>query len=142
DAPTGGGSFVNLGVRRIGTSDYRARLWVASTGLAQLSVSRVVSGAETVLQTVRLPGTYAAGDVLRVRVEAVGSGTTTVQAKAWPVAGIEPDWLVSATDSSVELQGAGGLYLQGYTSGSASRPQVIVADELHVTPAIARVPAG
>ena len=75
-APSGGGSFVNLGVRRVGSSDYRAKVWFSSRGVVQLSVVRVVSGAETALRTVTLPGTYTAGDVLRVRVEAVGSGTS------------------------------------------------------------------
>jgi PKD repeat protein len=135
-APTGGGSYVNVAVRRIGTSDYRARLWFASTGTVQLSVSRVVSGAETVLKTVNLPAKYVAGSVLRVRLEAVGAGTTTLQAKAWPVTAAEPaGWLVGATDDTAVLQAPGGLYLLGYVSGSATASQVVTVDNLHLTAA-------
>jgi PKD repeat protein len=130
---SGGGTYVNLAVRRMGTSDYRARLWFTAKGSVQLSVSRVVSGTETVLKTVTLPGTYTAGQVLRVRLDAAGSGTTTLQAKAWAVSGAEPaDWQVSATDATAALQAAGGLYVLGYASGSSTATQAVVVDGLHL----------
>ncbi|MGY2064502.1 PKD domain-containing protein [Blastococcus sp. SYSU DS0619] len=135
EAPTGGGSFVSVAARRIGTSDYRAKLWVSSRGTAQLSIVRVLSGAETVLQTVTLPEGYTAGEVLRVRLEAVGSGTTTLRAKAWEVTGTEPaDWQLSVTDGTAELQAAGGVYLHSYISGSATTAQVARFDQLAVRP--------
>ena len=135
NAPTGGGSFVSLAARRIGTSDYRAKLWVSSRGTTQLSLVRVLSGAETVLQTVTLPGSYTAGEVLRIRLEAVGSGTTTLRAKAWEVTGTEPaDWQLTATDATAELQAAGGVYLHSYVSGSATAAQVARFDQLVVRP--------
>jgi hypothetical protein len=130
---SGGGTYVSLAVRRIGTSDYRARLWFTAKGSVQLLVSRMVSGTETVLKTVTLPGTYTPGQVIRLRLDAAGSGTTTLQAKAWLVSGAEPTgWQASATDATAALQAAGGLAVLGYASGTATSPQAVVFDGLHL----------
>ena len=42
--------------------------------------------------------------VLTVRVQAVGTGPTTLHARVWPSAGTEPStWQVNATDSTAAL---------------------------------------
>jgi hypothetical protein len=130
-ATTGGGTYVNLGVRRTGTSDYRARLWFRNDATVALSVSRVVSGNETLLRTVLLPGTYTPGTAMTLRVQASGSGTTQLDAKAWPTGGIEPTgWQVSTTDTTAELQQAGFPELVFYHSATATTNQVVRLDDL------------
>ena len=45
--PDGGGGFVSLGVRTIGTTDYRAKVKVASNGVLTLYLVKVINGTET-----------------------------------------------------------------------------------------------
>jgi PKD repeat protein len=135
-APTGGGVYSALIVRRTGSSDYRARIRAMPTGTT-LSLMRV-NGGTTVLSTVTLPGlTYAPGDVIRIQVSATGSGTTTLSAKAWRVGDAEPaGWQTTTTDSTAALQGAGGVGLSTYLSGSSTTVPVFTRyDDLVVTEA-------
>ena len=130
-APTGGGSYISLAGRRIGTSDYRATLRFQASGAVDLRLDRMVSGAETVLRTVRLPGTYTAGSALTVRLELTGSGTTTLKAKAWTAGTAEPaDWTVTTTDTTAALQAAGALHLETFTASTATRAQLFRVDNL------------
>ncbi|WP_448611584.1 PKD domain-containing protein [Geodermatophilus sp. URMC 60] len=135
-AATGGGSYISLAGRRIGTSDYRATLRFQASGLVDLRLDRMVDGTETVLRTVRLPGTYTAGTALSVRLELTGNGTTTLKGKAWTAGTAEPaDWTVTTTDSTAALQAPGGLYLETYTAANATRTQVFRIDDLRAGPA-------
>jgi PKD repeat protein len=135
-AASGGGTFVNLAVRRTGTSDYRTRLWFRADGTVALSVGKVVNGSETLLRTVVLPGSWSAGTPLTVRMQAAGSGTTQLGASVWAATDAEPaTWQVTATDSSAELQGAGALMVQSYQSGTATAVQVLGLDDVWVGPA-------
>ncbi|MGY1693261.1 PKD domain-containing protein, partial [Geodermatophilus sp. SYSU D01105] len=47
-AATGGGAYISLAGRRIGTSDYRATLRFQASGLVDLRLDRYVNGTETV----------------------------------------------------------------------------------------------
>jgi PKD repeat protein len=128
EAPTGTGSFVNLGGRRVGTSDYAATLRFQSTGVVDLRLDRTVDGATTVLTTQRLAGTYTAGTALVVRMEIEG---TALRAKVWAAGTAEPTaWTVTATDTTAALQAPGALAVELYTSSSATRQQVIRLDDL------------
>jgi PKD repeat protein len=141
--PSGGGSFVGLGVRNVGANRYNAQLWFAADGTAMLSVFRVVNGAETDLGDFVLPGTYTAGSVVTVRFEASGSGTTALRAKAWASGSPEPTaWQLSVSDSTAALQTAGGLRTELYTSGRATAAQTLRLDNLWVGPAEQSPPAG
>jgi PKD repeat protein len=119
-APTGGGVYSAVAVRRVGTSDYRAQVRVMPTGTS-LTLFRIVDGGATSLGGVGVPGlVYNDGDVLRLQVSAVGSGSTELAAKVWKVGEAEPDWQVTATDTTASLQGSGGVGLSNYLAGSAT----------------------
>ncbi|MBA3802560.1 MAG: PKD domain-containing protein [Acidimicrobiia bacterium] len=119
--PTGGGTYTSLIVRRIGTSDYRLKLSNTATSTS-IQLTRVVSGTETALSTYNVPGlVYQVGDVLRMRLQVNGSGTTTLAAKVWKVGSAEPPtWMTTATDTTAALQNPGAVGLRIYLSGSAT----------------------
>ena len=132
-APTGGGSFVSLGSRTVGSTRYSTQLWFAADGTVTLSLVSVVNGAESELASYRLAGKYTAGTTLTVRTEAIGNGTTTLRARAWTTGTTEPAaWQVSATNSTVALQKAGGVAVELYVSKSATSAQTLRLDELTV----------
>ncbi|MGY1606527.1 PKD domain-containing protein [Geodermatophilus sp. SYSU D00700] len=127
-AATGGGTYVYLGGRQVAGDDYRATLRFRSTGETDLYLYRVIGGSETILATQRLAGTYTPGTALTVRLEIVG---TALRAKAWPAGTAEPAaWTVTATDTTAALQRPGALFLDVYTSGTATRGQVVRLDNL------------
>ncbi len=134
-APTGGGIYSSLVVRRVGTTEYRVTLRALPTSTT-LTLSRVVNGSSTNLSAVTVPGlVYTPGDVLRLQLRAAGSGTTALDARVWKVGNPQPTgWDVSATDSTAALQGPGGVGLVTYLSGSTTNaPVVALYDELLVT---------
>ena len=82
--------YASLAVRRTGTSDYRVRVRAMPTSTS-LTLFRVVNGTLTSLGVVTVPGlVYSPGDTLRMQLRAVGSATTTLQAKVWRVGAPEP----------------------------------------------------
>ena len=117
--PTGGGTYVSVLGRKVGTSgDYRARLKVQSTGAVTLSAAR----GDTMLTSVVLPGvTYAPATAMTVRLQVTGTSPTTLRAKAWKVGTTEPSaWQVATTDATTALQKAGTLATATYVSASAT----------------------
>lgn len=78
---------------------YAARALLATTGVITLDLRKRVATVETALLTaVTVPGTHGANTMFRVRLSIQG---TALQAKLWPLANDEPDWQVTATDSSL-----------------------------------------
>lgn len=135
-APTGGGAYVSLAGRHVGSTDYRARLRFLSTGSVQIQLSRVVSGTETVLQDVTVPGlSYVAGGTVQIRFDIEGTSPTMLRARAWLSGAAEPSaWQVTATDSTPALQTAGSVGLVSYGSGSATSAMAVSFDSLYVGP--------
>ena len=135
--PTGGGTYVYLAARRTGSTSYRATLKFTATGSVIVSVTRLVGGAESTLRSYVLPEKYAAGDVLNVRLDVAGTGTTTLNAKAWAATAAEPAaWQVTATDTTAALQTAGAVGVATYVSGSATVvPVQLDLDDVWVGPA-------
>jgi hypothetical protein len=137
-AATGGGTYLTVRPRQVTTSDYYfVDAHHQSTGAVRLILGRTAGGAETALRAVTVPGlSVSPGDQLRMRVQAVGTSPTTLQAKLWHVGDAEPaSWTVSTTDSSTSLQAAGALGLRTYLSGSATNaPQVASFDDLWAGP--------
>ena len=134
--PTGGGIFTSVVGRRVGGSDYRAKVRFLSGGGVQLFLTRV-SGGETDLTGITVPGlTYAAGDRFHVRLQVTGASPTQVRAKVWKVGTTEPaTWQVSTTDTTPALQNGGGVGLVVYVSGSATNAPVIATwDDLWAGP--------
>jgi len=74
-----------------------------------------------------------------VRVQAFGTGTTTLRSKIWAAGSPEPtDWQLSTTDSTAALQSAGYVGLSTYAgSGFTSVPYTVTFDDFRargVTP--------
>jgi hypothetical protein len=134
--PTGGGIYLSSAVRSSAAGDYHSRLKLQPNGQVVLNLARTVAGAETALTTqVLVPGvTYTPGLKLSVRVQAVGTGTTTVRARVWVAGTAEPTtWLQSATDSTAALQAAGAVGLTDLVSGTATEAPVVRHDDLTAT---------
>lgn len=126
--PTGGGTFLSTAVRGTAAGDYSAQVKILATGVVKLNLSKTQGAIGATVQVPNL--TYTAGTKLRVRVQAVGSGPTTLRAKVWPASGNEPtDWLVAATDNTAGYQVAGSVGVYAYLSGSATAPVVVRYDD-------------
>ncbi|GIG19442.1 hypothetical protein Cch01nite_01660 [Cellulomonas chitinilytica] len=110
--------------RVVGSADYAARIKVLAGGGVQLHLVR--SG--TALAGGTLPGvTLTPGAVLHVRTQAVGTGPTTLRARAWLDGTSEPAaWQYTATDSTAALQAAGGVRVTTYLSGATTTGAVTV----------------
>jgi PKD repeat protein len=135
-APSGGGTYVNVAGRNVGGNQYNAQLWFASGGSVWLSLLKESGGVETDLGDYQLPGTYAVGQAITVRLDLSGSSPTTLHAKAWTAGTTEPAaWQLTVTDGDATLQKAGGLEVQLYTSSSATATQTIRVDNLWAGPA-------
>jgi rhamnogalacturonyl hydrolase YesR len=137
---TGGGVYAALATRHVGSSDYRAKVRLLSSGAVVLALVRVVDGAEVTLASRTVSGlVLAAGETVRVRFRTAGAGTTTLQAKVWRAATAEPgSWLVTGSDSNARLQGPGGVGVWSYVSGTATNaPVTLLVDNLLAVP-----PAG
>jgi PKD repeat protein len=137
--PTGSGTYLSLAVRHTGsgatTSEYRVRVKIQPT-TTTLTISKVVNNTETALKNVTVAGlVYASGDVLRLRILATGSGTTSLSGKVWKVGSAEPSaWLLSTTDVDPALQSAGGVGVVSYLSGTSTVSPVVSSwDNLAVT---------
>jgi PKD repeat protein len=127
-APTGGGFYSSLAVRRIGTSEYRVRAKALPTSTS-LTLSRIVSGTETTISAIALPGlTYTPGDTWRIKLEATGTGTTTLTAKLWNITQPEPlTAQLTSTDTTPSLQSPGGIGLINYIASSVTNVPITVA---------------
>ena len=124
---SGGGIYTSAIVRRIGTSDYRVKVRVTATATT-LALVRTVSGTETTLSSETVSGlVVGAGDVLNVRLEATGNGTTTLRTKIWRGGTTEPGtWNLTSTDTTASLQAAGGTGIYNYLSGSATNAPITI----------------
>lgn len=131
--PTGGGIYNSFVIRRTGDSDYRLVARAMPTG-TQLVLTATVGGAGQTLDDTTLPLVYSPGETLRLRLVAEGAGSTALSAKVWRVGDPEPqNWHVSASDSTAELQGPGGIGVRTYLSGSTTNAPVVASfDNLHV----------
>lgn len=127
--PAGGSTLVTTSARKVGTSDYRVTTTYSATGKVTVSLVRTVGNVATTLRTATVSGlTYAAGDTVNVRLQLIGTGTTLFQAKAWKATDAEPSgWVVTTTDTTPELQGAGSVALTSYLSGAATNAPVVVS---------------
>jgi PKD repeat protein len=131
-AATGGGTYVSVIGRRVASQgDYRAKLRLVAGGSARLSITHVSSGnVETVIvPETAVPGlTVAAGERVNVRLQATGTGSTALRAKAWKAGTTEPaTWLVTGTNALSGMQTAGSFGLVAYLSGSSTNAPHVVS---------------
>ncbi len=133
---TGGGVHIVLEARSAGSSYYEFPVKLRADGSVHVKLARVVNGvASTLAEDKVIPGlSYAAGDVLRLRFQATGTGTTTLRAKVWKAGSSEPTGFQStATDSSADLQRPGGVAIRSYLSSSATNaPVSLSVDHLDI----------
>ncbi|MGI8717436.1 MAG: PKD domain-containing protein [Lapillicoccus sp.] len=127
--PTGGGQFFWVIGRGAPSDGYRAKVWVSSNGTMVLYLSKYVGGAETELVSSVVPGvTYVPGDAYQLRLQVLGAGPTTLQAKAWKAGTSEPAaWTVTGTDSTTSLQSAGAIGFQTYLSSRATNAPLTIS---------------
>lgn len=126
-APTSARVDNSVVVRRTPGGEYRANVRFVGTGAVRLDLTRTVNGAHTTLTSSNaVPGlTYAAGDTLVVRAQALGGSPTQLRAKVWRAGTTQPTaWTVTASDSTAGLQVAGSVGVLPYLSGSATNAPV------------------
>ena len=80
---------------------------------------------------------YQAGQVLHLRLQATGTGTTTLRGRLWVDGATEPaTWNLTATDTTAALQNPGAVGLFTYLSGTATNVPVTASyDDFQVVPA-------
>jgi PKD repeat protein len=125
--PTGGGQQVRAIVRGTAANGYQAKVTANSAKAMSLALTKVVGGTATDLGSVTLPLTFVAGATYSIQVQAWGTGTTNLQARVWRSDSAEPaTWALSRTDTTAELQVAGGIGVGAYLSGSATSAPVVL----------------
>ncbi|MHA7304970.1 PKD domain-containing protein [Arthrobacter sp. TMN-49] len=133
----GGGSYVYLLGRSVsGAGDYRAKVKVAADGTLTLYTTRIVGGVETTLRTVNITGfKLVDNQSMTLRLQVIGTGTTTISAKLWRTSTTEPAaWQATGTDTTAALQVPGAVGLFTYMSGSSTNfPVSVKFDGLLVT---------
>jgi PKD repeat protein len=140
EVPTGAGAMAYVTGRRVAANvEYRARVRVLADGSVRValvrlngSTSETLIGSEVAVRGV----TYAAGTELNVLLTVSGTGTTELAATVWAASAEQPATpTVSRTDSTAELQAAGGVGLAGYLAASATAPVDLRFTGLTVEPA-------
>lgn len=131
-AATGGGTYLYaIGRKTAGSNnEYRTSIWWRNNGTVAVSLVAFQSSASgvTLGNTVVIPGTFAPGAQLNVRMQVTGTSPTTIRAKVWLSGSTEPtNWTVTATDSFAALQAPGAVGVMGYLSGTATNAPVTVS---------------
>ena len=91
---------------------------------------------KTVLSNVVLPATFthSVGNSYEIAMQAVGTSPTTLRAKIWRTGTAEPNWQLTATDSTAALQRTGSPGVLYYASRSFSGASAtLTVDALRVT---------
>lgn len=131
--PNGGSTVLHNIVRQTDGGDYRVEVVTDPDGTMALNLLRRTPGGVEMIGSTVMPNTYVPGQVLKVRFQVTGEGTTTLSAKAWLSSNGEPGtWQVTATDATPELQGAGAVGFAGAILGSPDGEQKIRLDNYRV----------
>jgi PKD repeat protein len=129
---TGTGFYAYLIGRELPTGGgYRAALNLRANGTVSVVINRrTAANVQTaVAPAVVVPGlTWGAGDKIKMRFVADGNGTTALKVKVWAAAASEPAaWLVSTTDSTADMQGAGSVGLMAYLATNVTNAPVAIS---------------
>ncbi len=132
----GGAQAMNLIGRRVGGSDYQARVRVES-GLLRLYILRdeaALTGSYV------LNGAYVPGQVVHLKLSVTGTNPTAVAAKVWTTGSEPATWNLTATDNTSAMQSAGSVGIKTNIASTASAQTVFSYDNYSVTgPAAAPV---
>lgn len=136
--PVGGSNYLTVLGRRIPTAgSYTAKIVIRATGATTVELTREpTGGSEVTMQgQTTVPGTYAVGDALNIRLQVIGNAPTTIRAKVWEVGTTEPtNWQRSVTDTTTGMQTSGSVGVVNYlSSGATNSPLVLRIDDLAVT---------
>ena len=93
------------------------------------TISKVVSGRETVLGTILLTEGYTPGQTLHLRMVLAGEQSTALQAKFWAGDAQPEEWGLDVVDNERELKDPGRVGLNTYMSGSAGPETVTLSIE-------------
>ena len=129
---TGTGLYAYLIGRELPTGGgYRAGLNLRANGTLSVVINRrTAANVQTaVAPAVVVPGlTWAAGAKINMRFVADGNGTTALKVKVWAAAESEPAaWLISTTDSTADMQGAGSVGLMAYLASNVTNAPVAIS---------------
>jgi len=136
--PNSSGGWFLLRGRITSGGEYRLKLAHKSSGAVTAKVVRTSSaGTETaVTSELTVPGlTYAAGTGVTAAFEVSGTAPTTLRAKVWAATGPAPTaWLISTTDATAALQGAGHTGVAALLSTTTTNvPVTVKVDDYTVT---------
>jgi PKD repeat protein len=125
--PNGNGVSAWLIVRHTTTADYRLKVSWTAAGQVTMYLVKQSGGTET-----NLVGGLVAGvtgtDVLRVRFQATGNGTTTLKGKLWKASTPEPAaWLQTIADTTAGIQAPGGVGLRVYSASNLTNFPIAAA---------------
>ncbi|MBO9553260.1 right-handed parallel beta-helix repeat-containing protein [Cellulomonas sp.] len=128
--PTNGTSDLYVVGRAIDdSSGYRVKLKVGTDGTTVASLLRVDGTAAKSIATSTTPLSITPGKDVQVRFQVTGSGTTQLRAKVWAAGTAEPaDWTLSTTDTTANLQSAGGVGFTTYAPALAGQTVARYAD--------------
>ena len=122
------GMYVDVLARRISaTVDYRARVHLLANGTVGISLLSNAGGTQTAIKGEQIIKglTFTPGSNLSIRVQAVGSGTSTVRAMVWATGTTAPTaWQVSTTDTTAALQAPGSVGVSGFVPAAATNAPV------------------
>ena len=112
------------------TEQYRAGVRLEADQPVMITLSMLNGSATaTTLATANLAGTYDPTTQYNIRFQLLGTKPTTLRMKAWVSTDPEPtSWLLSTTDTTAALQGAGAVGLVTYLSQSSTATPVVLVD--------------
>jgi hypothetical protein len=115
----GRGEYVSVLLRRQANGDnYSARAYVTAGGALILDLIQIKGGVERRLSPdIDTGQRVAAGEQVVLQGQVTGSGSVTLQGRAWKSSGTAPNWQLTATDSAgTRIPAAGRVGILAYTS--------------------------
>ncbi len=105
---------------------YRGRVRIQADNRVRVQIVRADGGTFTSLGAITLPLTYTTGTDLAIRMQTIGTGTTTVRLKVWEASQPEPvGWSIELDDSSPGLQEPGAFGLRFQINSSSAVPSAM-----------------
>ncbi|WP_244604221.1 right-handed parallel beta-helix repeat-containing protein [Microbacterium oleivorans] len=135
---TGSGLYLSHGVRATTDSAYLVGVRVMVGGTIELSLQKRTGSSVSSFETIRMKERFIPNGTLNVRIQATGSTSVSLVAKAWVAGAAESNArTLRYTDaSSKRLAGAGGAEFSLFTSASTKALPVGVDNLTIAAPAV------